>query len=444
MMCLSTEIFEQVLESLGVKKQDKIILGISGGADSVVAAHLLCSANYQVQLAHVNYGLRGEESDDDQRFVESFADRNHIQLHVLRIDADKVFGKDQSAIQQRARDLRYEWFNELKEKKEAHWIMVAHHLGDQTETMLHQFIRGGSLKSLTGMSSVRDAVIRPLLRFTKEEIRGYANRNNLNWRNDSSNESDGYTRNFIRHQVVPLLKEINPSLESVLAERGSMIQRTSDYVDAKLAEDLNRFLKDDSGLRISLEISSPGYFPDLLLWHWLEPFGVSSAAMPEVIKLLASQTGSHMEFANWFLWKEHDALFLQERIHVEELTETIIQALGDQTVIQGLSLTECAVEDVFFDKGNTTMFLDAAAFTWPVVVRGWQTGDRFVPLGFGHEKKLSDFFMQEKIAAHARLRYPILLSANKIIAIAGLRIDDSVRVGPSTSRVLRIDFVREP
>jgi tRNA(Ile)-lysidine synthase len=439
-MTLTTEILERILSSQGVKKRDRIILGFSGGADSVVLAHLLHLANHMVEFAHVNYGLRGEESQGDELFVRRLADEYQVKLHVLRPDAAELFGEQKSAVQQKARELRYAWFHELRNQQEADWIFVAHHQSDQAETILHQFIRGGALKSLTGMAPVHGFVIRPLLDFSSSEIRAYASKNNLNWRNDSSNETNAYTRNYIRHEIIPMLTKMNASFESVIAERGRMLQRASDYMDEKLDEDIERFMQDESGQRLSLNVSADSKFPDLLLWHWLQPFGLSSDAMPEVVNLLSSQTGSHIDFGNWVLWKEHDALFLKERSEFQTLPEVILTCPGVVAEIPGLIISEASATEVVFSRNNATMFIDASAVDWPITVRSWRIGDRFVPLGFGHEKKLSDFFMHEKIAVHQRHRFPVLLSSQKIIAIAGLRMDDAVRITPSSKHILRIDF----
>lgn len=439
-MTLTAETFAEILSSLGVGKQDVVIHGISGGADSVVAAHLLHSAGYQVVFAHVNYGLRGEESDGDEEFVRQLSLQYGIPLYVLKTDAAEFFGTSGSAIQQKARERRYQWFSELKSETGAKWITVAHHAGDQTETVIHQFVRGGGLKSLTGMAAKRGDILRPLLGFSAQEIRSYAAKHALIWRSDSSNEDSDYTRNFIRNEIIPLLRKINPALDAVIARRAGLLMKTSEYITNKLTEDLKACYAGDTEYRVSLSALAGSEFQELILWHWLEPYGLSSEALSEVIRLLSSRTGSHLEFGQWMIWKEHDALYLQERNNMAPVKELLLNEPGPVPEVPGLSLTEVGKNEVFFTRDSSTLFIDASKVVWPILIRAWKSGDRFVPFGFDHEKKLSDFFMQEKIHAHQRAHFPVMIAAGKIIAIAGLRIDHSMRIESTTQRFLRIHF----
>jgi tRNA(Ile)-lysidine synthase len=441
LMTLTAKTFAEILSSLGVGKQDILILGISGGADSVVAAHLLHAAGYRALLAHVNYGLRGEESDGDEQFVRQLSAELEIPLHVLKTDAAEFFGESGSAIQQKARELRYQWFRELKAETGAAWIVVAHHSDDQTETVIHQFVRGGGLKSLTGMAKRRGNIIRPLLGFSAGEIRSYAAEHRLTWRSDSSNENSDYTRNYIRNEIIPLLRNVNPALDKVFARRAELLMRTSQYLSEKLTADLKDCYAANTENRLSLKALTASEFPDMILWHWLEPYGLSSEALPEVVKLLSSQTGSHLEFGQWIIWKEHDEIYLQDRNYIWSVKEVLLEEPGLVQEVRGLCLTEVSENEVFFTRDAASLFVDAAKVVWPVLVRAWKSGDRFVPCGFDHEKKLSDFFMQEKIPVHQRTMYPVLISSEKIIAIAGLRIDHSMRIEPTSRRFLRIDYM---
>lgn len=439
-MKLTQEIFENVLSSLQIHTEAPVLLAISGGVDSVVLAHLLCSLNYRVHFAHVNYGLRGDQSKADEDFVVKLAKKLGAKSHVLRVDADEAFGNDKTGIQAKAREIRYNWLKELRIRIKAQAILVAHHLNDQAETLVHRFVRGGGLRSLNAMMPNRDGVVRPLLGFSKQEIEEFATANGIEWRHDQSNDENYYTRNKIRNEIMPMLKLINPHLEKVLIDRSMMVSRFERYASEKLKHDLEEMTVDSTGLRLSLTALKKHGFPDLLLWQWLEPRGMPASAIPEVLKLMNAHTGSHRVFDTWLLWKESDALVLQQKTDNSENRILLINEPCIVPEFPGLAFSMVESDEIDFRRSNQKMFIDESKISWPLEIRSWQVGDRFVPLGMEHEQKLSDFFTHNKIPVRERTKYPVILSAGKIIAIAGLRPSESVRITDETQRFLKIEF----
>jgi tRNA(Ile)-lysidine synthase len=440
-MMLTKEILDKVLSSLQIEQGAKLVLAISGGVDSVVLAHLLTSLNYRVHFAHVNYGLRVEQSNTDEQFVVKLAKKLGAKSHVLRVDSELVFGKEKHGVQALARDIRYTWLEELRVKLKAKAIVVAHHRNDQAETLVHKFVRGGGLKSLTPMRPIRDSIVRPLLGFSKKEIEEFASSNSIEWRHDQSNDENHYTRNRIRNEIIPILKAINPNLEHVLIERSNIVARFEQYANDRMRIDLEQICTDSSALTLSLSALKKHGFADLLLLHWLETKGISPTALPEVLKLMNAHAGSQMVFENWLLWKDNDALVLQQKRDVQAPQSIAVESPCMVAEFPGLSFSLVDSDQVDFRRTNHKIFIDEAKIVWPMEIRSWQIGDRFVPLGMEHEQKLSDFFTHNKIPVRERSKYPVILSSGKIIAIAGLRPAESVRITDETQRFLKIEFI---
>jgi tRNA(Ile)-lysidine synthase len=437
---LTNQKFAEIINALGIGLEKKILLALSGGIDSVVLANLMYESELDFEIAHVNYGLRGNESDEDEMFVRELASKYNKEIHVLPVNASHAFGNEKTAIQETARSIRYQWFESLMIERNCSLLFLAHHRDDQAETIVHRFLRGGGIRSFVGMRQVSGYKVRPLLNVSKSEIHDYAKQHDLKWRHDKSNDESIYIRNRIRHELMPMLQKFQPGLNEILAERSRLIWQTNDYLSRKLDEDLAGCFDDSSGLKLNLEALMSQAHPGLLLWHWLEPYGISSASMPEVERLIALHTGSRVEFAGYIVWRDHKTITLQLRDEQVESKTSIMHGPGDTTHFQNLHMCRVSASEVKFDRSNQSLFMDASLVVWPIEVRSWKIGDRFVPFGLQHEQKLSDFFTQKKISNRERSNYPVIVSSGKIIAIAGLRIDHNVRISEETTEILKIDF----
>lgn len=416
-----------------------VLVAVSGGLDSVVLLNLLHEAHYNATVAHVNYGLRGEESDGDEIFVRGLCEKLNYDCRVLKINPDIVFGKNKQSIQDTARSIRYNWFDETLREIGAHKLLVAHHRNDQTETIIHQFVRGGGLKSLLGMSIQSGNVCRPLLQFSKEEILGYAKAKGLIWRTDSSNLSTDYTRNLIRHEVMPIIEKINPGIHKTIEFRTEVLSEVNFIIEEKLNEDLQKIIEFSGAIQsMGLEHFLNCKYPRLLLWQWLEPVGFSSAQMEDVMRLVDSQSGKRIESASHVLWKEAEQVVLTPKSSQSEVFVILNDSFNEAAEL-GLSISCKQSDKVFFDDTNNVQFLDLDKIVMPMILRTWRHGDAFVPLGMKQEKKVSDFLIHEKVPLRLKNDVLVLENQGEIIAIVGFRISDKFKVSSQTQRVLRIE-----
>jgi tRNA(Ile)-lysidine synthase len=421
----------------------RIILAFSSGVDSVALSHLLLECGLLHEIAHVNYKLRGEESDYDQKFAEYWANNNKLPFHLLQ--AENKGSTSGNGIQEWARDLRYDWFETLRNKEERTVILTAHHLDDQAETILFQFIRGGGLTSLTGMKNISGNVFRPLLSFSKQQIREYATSKSLTWREDSSNKSVKYSRNFIRKKVIPVLEEVNPSIKQSLAARARWFSEYDFLINQKLDLLLRsefNFFNDESSVKIDWLKNFPA--KSVLVWHWIEPFGFSSAQVYEVLDLFESSSGKFVQSDEFVIWKDRNVLILKKRN-----SSPSFQLLIDE--IPFLYIVDCKIKLSFsevplvnLDAQSGVEFLNAENLLLPLKIRNWQPGDHFRPLGMSGHQKVSDYLIQKKVPMHQKSAVKVLLNSNgELICILGHRISEDYKLGEGTNKILKVEFLGE-
>lgn len=419
------------------RAEDEVLVAVSGGIDSVVLCHLLKSHGQKFSIAHVNYGLRGEESDGDEHFVRSLA--NEMGCRVFILDARFTLSKADSGIQEQARNIRYAWFEELMQKEGFHYVLTAQHENDQAETILFQFIRGGMISSLRGMLPVNAKVVRPMLGFKRNDIVGYAQANKIVWREDSSNAGNDYQRNYLRHQVIPSLLPINPDIEHSLAKRAKLFRETELLVEATIRAELSQcFERSGSTLSILKEDLRTSAWPHLLLHTWLSPYGFSSASMDDAFALLHAQKGKMLVAADHILWSNSHDLTITPNQESRGIEYRIDHLPWSDESKMNLSLSECRMQDVDFSHQPEVLFADLDRISFPLIIRTWRTGDHFQPFGMTGHKKISDFLMQEKVPAERKDQILVLVSSGQILAIPGIRLAEPFRLTSDTNRVLRI------
>jgi tRNA(Ile)-lysidine synthase len=416
----------------------KLFLAISGGLDSIVMAHLFSQLNHTIALAHCNFQLRGLESFEDQNFVQDYAEANAIPIFVTQFDTE-AFAKDYKlSTQVAARDLRYNWFYELLETENFDYILTAHHADDNIETFLINLSRGTGLEGLVGIPAQNDKIIRPLLPFSREEIANYAHENNIRWREDSSNASDKYLRNKIRHDFVPLLKELNPQFitsfkktQSYLQEAQAMVEDASIMVYQQVAR------QEEEGIYFDLNQlrKLPNYTS--YLYQWLHEFGFT--AWDDIYDLVESQSGKHVFSAEFRLLKDRDSLILSP-LNLNNSTEEYFIDAGVEDVKIPLKLSFSKVDNLYIPT-NTAIFVDADKLRFPLVMRKWNEGDSFQPFGMeGKSKKVSKLFKDAKLSLLEKENIWILWSENTIVWIVGLRQDERFRVDVKTRNILKIEL----
>ena len=418
-------------------KEKRLLLAVSGGIDSMVLLYLCHQLNIYVRVAHCNFQLRGDESDKDEDFVKSQTDRLQIPIFIKKFDTKSYAEKEKLSIQVVARNLRYEWFNTLLINNDYDYILTAHHLDDSLETFLINFTRGSGLDGLTGIPQQNGSIVRPLLPFSRTEIEIFAKENNVEWREDSSNTSDNYLRNKLRHDVIPMLKKINPSLLhsfentiSNLKQAQSLVDDASRIIYRKVVADIN-FQK-----RINLTelIQLPNYHA--YLYQWLEPLGFSD--WDSINDLATAQSGKQIHSQNHTLLKDRNELIVFPKQEFEKTTLFLIEKEQNEIKFP-LKMAFCNVDDITLEATNC-IFVDEDKLQYPLEIRKWQEGDWFYPLGMNGKKKLSKFFKDEKFSLLDKSNTWLLCSDNQIVWVIEKRQDERFKVTEETTKILKINY----
>lgn len=425
----------------------KLLLATSGGIDSMVMVDLFHKLSFEMAIAHCNFQLRGVESFGDQNFVQNYADANGINLFFTQFDTE-AFAKDyQLSTQVAARELRYSWFYELLETKNYDYILTAHHADDNLETFLINLVRGTGLDGLTGIPAQNENIIRPLLIFSRQEIEQYAKENNIEWREDSSNASDKYLRNKIRHNLVPIFKELNPDFlssfyktQTYLQESKTMAEDASIMVYQQVAKEFGKHPREtELAKQIHFDLNQLKKLPNYksYLYQWLHEFGFT--AWNDIYDLVDGQSGKQV-FSNEFrLLKDRDFLILSP-INLDDEKEEYYIFKDQKEIDIPLNLSFSKVADISL-VSNTTIFVDEDRLWFPLVLRRWKEGDNFQPLGMdGKSKKVSKFFKDNKLSLIEKENSWILCSDNQIVWVVGFRQDERFKIGNRTKKILKIQL----
>ena len=420
-------------------KNGKLFLAVSGGLDSMVLLHLFRQLQYDIAVLHCNFQLRGIESFQDQIFVQEYSIKNSIPFFYTQFDTEN-FAKDYKlSIQVAARELRYSWFYEQLEDQNYDFILTAHHADDNLETFLINLSRATGLDGLIGIPEQNDKIIRPLLVFNRLEIENYANENQIKWREDSSNASDKYVRNKIRHQLVPILKEIHPNFLTSFQKTQQYLQQANEMVD-DAASILFSQVVEEKGDAFYFNVKKLSKLPNYksYLYQWLKDFGFS--AWEDIYNLVDGQSGKQV-FSNEFrLLKDRKYLILSSLIQEDTIDEYFIEKNQSEVKIP-LKLAICKVSDISL-ASNTIIFVDEDLLVFPLVLRKWKTGDFFQPFGMnGKEKKISKLFKDEKLSLLDKENTWLLCSNNQIVWVTGIRQDERYRIEKTTTNILKIQLI---
>ena len=415
--------------------QKKIILAISGGIDSVVLAHLLYGLDIPFLMAHCNFQLRGEESEGDQRFVEALSHQLSAPLAVKRFET-KAYGKAHGLnTQLAARVLRYEWFETLRKEKGYDYVLTAHQANDSWETFLINTSRGTGLKGLLGIPAQNGAILRPLLPFSREEIHAFATENHICWREDSSNSSDAYTRNKIRHHLSPILKEIHPLFFKNFEKTQSLLQLTYDF----LQESISQYRKEcfTMGNPIVFLIEKLRTHPHrrFLLHELLSPYGFTDVNALE--RFLQASTGKYLASDTHRLLSNRGQWLISE-IHETPSPAFYLQKT-DQAIDFPIALSWDKVSQAE-PSGAEVIYIDKKKIQFPLCLRKRKEGDLFYPYGMGGQKKvLRKYFKDEKYSLYDKENQWLLTdSTDQILWVVGRRADERFRPTPHTKEILCI------
>ena len=424
---------------------DCILLTVSGGLDSVVMAELFRTAGFQYGIAHVNFQLRGAESDEDEAFVRALAEQHGVRFHTTCLPAKPQAEEQGISTQMAARHLRYAWFEQLAEAFGYARIATAHHQDDVLETILINLVRGTGLTGLRGIPIRQGRIIRPLWFADRETIGDYAHQKHLVWREDSSNSSDKYRRNRLRHQVIPILKEMNPSLLQTLQTSVARLQSADELIDEEMRRSWEEMAENrPEGVFLSIHQLLNQQQWAFRLSEWLKPYGFQYVQMGPLAEAVRGDGfGQKFQSATHQVLRDRDYLVLSalQSIANQEIRLDEIPS-GDVAIFDHFYLRFEIIEtlDGFQIPPNPDMAcLDADRVHGPLTIRRWQTGDRFQPLGMKGKQSVGNFLTNQKVSLTDRRSVWVLVAGDAIAWVIGYRPDDRFRVTDQTRKILKIE-----
>ena len=416
---------------------DSILLAVSGGIDSMAMLHLFKEAGFRIAVAHCNFQLRGEASDADEFLVQEECKRLALPFFTKKFDTETYAWEQGVSIQMAARELRYAWFEDLVKTNSFNFLATGHHFDDSMETILLNLTKGTSTEGLAGIPVKNKNIIRPLLFATRAYVAKYASEKVFPWREDESNLTDDYQRNFVRHHIIPKLKELNPSLETTWQHGLEKIEGDIELLQLGFDSWKAKFIVESADrIEINKKAFWNFYGGASALWRYIKALAFNFEQAREIVQAINGQSGKRFLSPTHFLIVDRDHLIITP--HPEEWSAVRIEN-GEREIPLG-------PWRMFFSTGVTTTTgadkmeaaLDADALKFPLTWRKWKKGDAFQPLGMQHRKKLSDFLVDNKISVADKNITTVLESDGEIVYVVGWRIDDRFKIRESTKRVLNI------
>ena len=439
-------------------QKDKLILAVSGGVDSVVLCELSRQAGFDFIIAHCNFQLRGEESERDEKFVKCLGEKYDVEVRIKRFETEKFAEENKLSIQEAARNLRYEWFAELVGSGESGvgsqnselrtFLITAHHANDNAETILMNFCRGTGLHGLTGIPVTYGNIKRPLLGFTKDELFQFAKAHKLDFVEDTSNLSSKYTRNLFRNEIIPAISKVYPQVSENLNDNIARFKEIDKLYKVAVAN-IKKKLVNEKGSEWHIPVKQlMGYNNKALIYEIISDFGFSEKQIDEVIKLSESDTGKFIDsptsdyriirHRHWFIISP--AATASSGIVIIEEKEKLVNFQEGKIEIEILQTSnpDKSGQALKLQTSNNIALLDAKEISYPLILRKWKTGDYFYPLGMKKKKKLSRFFIDQKLSKTEKEKAWVIEMNKKIIWVVGQRIDDRFKVTEKTRSVLKL------
>lgn len=458
-MVLLNEFIKAVGHQNLFQKKDLLLLAVSGGADSVVLCELCHQAGYNFEIAHCNFQLRGEESERDEKFVNELAKKYGVKNYLKKFETKEYAEKNKISIQVAARELRYAWFDELLREEGRHpttdkleptsniehpasYLLTAHHANDNIETLLMNFFKGTGIKGLQGILPKQGRIIRPLLFARKEDILSFIKDNNLEFVEDASNHSDKYTRNYFRNQLIPSVQKFFPKMEDNLInnmERFSEIeilyQQSIDLHKKKLLEQKSNEIHIPV---LKLLKSKP---LKTIIYEIIKEYGFTAHQTDEVVNLLNSESGKYISSATHKIIRNRSWLIIAS-VNPMEANHILINEEDAEIDFEegSLKIKKKANVNIKIPSSNLIAMLDSKNITFPLLLRKWKQGDYFYPLGMPGKKKLSKFFIDQKMSITEKEKVWVIESNKRIIWVIGKRIDDRFKITEKTKNILSFSF----
>ncbi|TLY29193.1 MAG: tRNA lysidine(34) synthetase TilS [Ignavibacteria bacterium] len=436
-----------------IDRGEKIILAVSGGLDSMVLLDALDDLKRDSQLtlsvAHFNHQLRGIESDRDEALLRSVALARGLECYVERANTRAAAEAQKLSVEECARNLRYAFFEKLRSSLGYQKIATAHHADDNAETILFNLFRGAGVHGLSGIPVRRNdqSIIRPLLFATRKQIEGYAAERKVSYREDASNAEREYTRNFLRHDVIPLIREnINPNLIGTLSRTAELFDQLEEYLNEQARNIMPGLLVRGSEGSIILDLTAfraqPVFLREHVLLHTAREFTakeIDFATVKSMIRVADGETGTSCSIAKDAVFcRNRDQLIFMRNNRVTPFQHPIELRRRYQFDRFGFGSSASAQAPLSADPN--VEYVDADTMAPECLLRNWKEGDWFIPLGMQEKKKLSDFFIDEKIPLFQKMAIPILVSNGEIVWICGMRLDERHKITPKTVRILKLEY----
>ncbi len=424
-------------------KQDKILLTVSGGVDSMVMLDLFVKGGYNVGIAHCNFQLRGAESDEDEVLVSDVAANLGVEIYNKRFDTAAEVDSTGDSMEMVARRQRYEWFEELSREHGYNHIAVAHHIDDSIETFFINIFRGTGLKGLTGITTQRGQIIRPMMFAQRKDILEYAVSKKIPFREDSSNKSTKYLRNKIRLGLIPRIKEINPKFSSLMRQNISRLINAQRFINGTIKKIGAEIMTCNDGIySLNIEHIDPTLPREFVIYELLNSnFGFKGDVVDSLIASIQSDSSGRRFYSKEYVAYTNRGEILITKITENDLCEVIVE--------KEMMRTYCGNSVLFYEHLDIGLLetlstpakvalIDADKLTYPLTIRRWREGDQFTPLGMSGRKKLSDFLIDEKVSQPEKDRQFVLVSDNKIVWVIGRRVSEKFKVDNDSENILRI------
>lgn len=417
----------------------RVIIGVSGGADSMALLDILHHLGYECIVAHCNFHLRGQESYRDEYFVEKVATKYKFKYVSANFDTKKYIEEESISLEMAARELRYAWFEKIRKEYKAEKIAVAHHQNDSVETVLINLIRGTGIRGLSGIPPINGKVIRPLLCIFREDILQYLKVRHIGFVEDSTNKEDIYTRNKIRLNVIPLLKTINPSVVQAIQKTSENLYHTENIFNAYIEKAKRKVFSNN---KIDINALLKQKEPKTILFEILFPYGFNASTVDNIYESVNSQSGKIFYSEEYQLVKDRETFILEPTNNQPDTIYTLFE--HETTIEEPCKMTfESFRKTPSFqlEQNPMTIYLDKGRLIYPLIIRKWKHGDKFIPFGMKGHKKVSDYFTDRKFSLIDKSNTWLLCSGDDIVWIIGERIDDRFKITHTTIEILKITLI---